>query len=70
MMLCEKRRPIAHRAQDLGIWFNILDAVAKIAVISNVRDSNSNIKEEFSILNTLYMTLIIFILLKEYDLDT
>ncbi|XP_057304531.1 anoctamin-7-like isoform X4 [Hydractinia symbiolongicarpus] len=34
-LLCETRRPIADRAQDLGIWFNILDAVAKIAVISN-----------------------------------
>ena len=36
-LICETRRPIADRAQDLGIWFNILDAVAKIAVISNVR---------------------------------
>ena len=35
-LICETRRPIADRAQDLGIWFNILDAVAKIAVISNV----------------------------------
>lgn len=30
------RRPVAHRAQDIGIWFSILAAVAKIAVISNV----------------------------------
>ncbi|XP_066936321.1 anoctamin-7-like isoform X2 [Clytia hemisphaerica] len=34
-LICESRRPIADRAQDLGIWYNILDAVAKIAVISN-----------------------------------
>ena len=34
--VCEVRRPIADRAQDIGIWFNILDSVAKIAVISNV----------------------------------
>ena len=34
--VCEVRRPIADRAQDIGIWFNILDTVAKIAVISNV----------------------------------
>ncbi|EDO49855.1 predicted protein, partial [Nematostella vectensis] len=33
--VCEVRRPIADRAQDIGIWFNILDSVAKIAVISN-----------------------------------
>jgi hypothetical protein len=36
--VCEVRRPIADRAQDIGIWFNILDTVAKIAVISNVSD--------------------------------
>lgn len=35
--VCEVRRPIADRAQDIGIWFDILDSVAKIAVISNVR---------------------------------
>ncbi|XP_065679230.1 anoctamin-7-like isoform X1 [Hydra vulgaris] len=34
-LICETRRPIADRAQDLGIWYDILDAVAKIAVISN-----------------------------------
>jgi len=34
--VCEVRRPIADRAQDIGIWFDILDSVAKIAVISNV----------------------------------
>ena len=35
-LICETRRPIADRAQDLGVWFTILEAVAKIAVISNV----------------------------------
>lgn len=39
-LICETRRPIADRAQDLGIWFNILEAVAKIAVISNVSSTN------------------------------
>ncbi|KAL9970224.1 hypothetical protein ACROYT_G022562 [Oculina patagonica] len=34
-MVCDLRRPVAHRAQDIGIWFSILAAVAKIAVISN-----------------------------------
>lgn len=29
------RRPVAHRAQDIGIWFTILSSVAKLAVISN-----------------------------------
>ena len=39
-LICETRRPIADRAQDLGIWFDILNAVAKIAVISNVSSAN------------------------------
>mgnify|MGYP001792875075 FL=1 len=34
--VCEVRRPIADRAQDIGIWYDILDSVTKIAVISNV----------------------------------
>nr|XP_047138898.1 anoctamin-7 isoform X2 [Hydra vulgaris] len=34
-LICETRRPIANRAQDIGIWYSILDAIAKIAVISN-----------------------------------
>jgi len=34
-IVCDLRRPVAHRAQDIGIWFSILSAVAKIAVISN-----------------------------------
>ncbi|XP_065655307.1 anoctamin-7 isoform X3 [Hydra vulgaris] len=34
-LICETRRPVAERAQDIGIWYSILDAIAKIAVISN-----------------------------------
>lgn len=33
--VCETRRPIADRAQDIGVWFTILDALAHLAVISN-----------------------------------
>ncbi|XP_062511484.1 anoctamin-7-like [Corticium candelabrum] len=29
------RRPVALRAQDIGIWYSILDGVSKFAVISN-----------------------------------
>lgn len=29
------RRPVPHRATNIGIWFRILDVVAKLAVISN-----------------------------------
>ncbi|XP_068699332.1 anoctamin-7-like [Montipora foliosa] len=31
----DMRRPVAHRAQDIGIWFTILSSVTKLAVISN-----------------------------------
>ena len=34
--VCETRRPVAERAQDIGVWFVILDALAQLAVISNV----------------------------------
>jgi anoctamin-7 len=33
--VCETRRPIAERCQDIGVWFTILDALAQLAVISN-----------------------------------
>ena len=35
-MVCDVRRPVADRAQDIGIWFKILESITKIAVISNV----------------------------------
>ncbi|KAK3743463.1 hypothetical protein RRG08_011307 [Elysia crispata] len=31
----ETRRPVAERAQDIGVWFVILEALAQLAVISN-----------------------------------
>ena len=34
--VCETRRPVAERSQDIGVWFTILDALAQLAVISNV----------------------------------
>jgi len=37
--VCETRRPVAERCQDIGVWFRILDALAQLAVISNVRHS-------------------------------
>ncbi|XP_060569747.1 anoctamin-7-like [Ruditapes philippinarum] len=33
--VCETRRPVADRAQDIGVWFTIMDALAHMAVISN-----------------------------------
>ena len=34
--VCEVRRSVADRAQDIGIWYNILEFIANLAVISNV----------------------------------
>lgn len=34
--VCETRRPVAERCQDIGVWFKILDGLAQLAVISNV----------------------------------
>ncbi|BFZ23683.1 hypothetical protein BsWGS_26722 [Bradybaena similaris] len=33
--ICETRRPVAERAQDIGVWFIILESLAQLAVISN-----------------------------------
>ncbi|KAH3784068.1 hypothetical protein DPMN_162019, partial [Dreissena polymorpha] len=33
--VCETRRPVADRAQNIGVWFSIMDGLAQIAVISN-----------------------------------
>lgn len=34
--VCEYRRPVAERAQDISVWFFILDILAQISVIVNV----------------------------------
>lgn len=36
-LICETRRVIAHRAQNIGIWFPILEFLTQLAIISNVR---------------------------------
>uniref|UniRef100_A0ABM5G2X5 Anoctamin n=1 Tax=Pogona vitticeps TaxID=103695 RepID=A0ABM5G2X5_9SAUR len=33
--VCEYRRPVAERAQGIGIWFNILEVITHLAVTSN-----------------------------------
>merc|ERR1719336_400732 len=33
--VCETRRAVAERAENIGIWFKILEMLAKLAVISN-----------------------------------
>ncbi|GCC33869.1 hypothetical protein chiPu_0012340 [Chiloscyllium punctatum] len=34
--VCEYRRPIVERAQEIGIWFNILETITMFAILSNV----------------------------------
>lgn len=34
--VCEYRRPVAERAQNIGVWFNILEALSHLSVIANV----------------------------------
>ena len=38
--VCETRRIVAERAENIGIWFKILDMLAHLAVISNVSISS------------------------------
>ncbi|MBN3298497.1 ANO7 protein, partial [Amia calva] len=33
--VCEYRRPVVERAQDIGIWFNIMHVITHLAVVSN-----------------------------------
>ncbi len=35
-LVTETRRPLADRAQDIGVWFVILEVITKMAVICNV----------------------------------
>ncbi|VDO69994.1 unnamed protein product [Schistosoma mattheei] len=34
-LVCETRRPLAERAQNIGVWFRILEFLVRLAVISN-----------------------------------
>lgn len=43
--VCERRRPVAQRAQGVGIWFPILTGIAHLAVISNVSARWGEVRE-------------------------
>lgn len=30
------RRPVAQRVRDIGVWYNILDCLGKLSVVTNV----------------------------------
>ena len=34
--VCETRRAVAERTENIGIWFRIMEVLAQLAVISNV----------------------------------
>ena len=38
--VCETRRAVAERAENIGIWFSIMEMIAQLAVISNVSDTS------------------------------
>lgn len=40
--VCEYRRPVAERAQKIGVWFIILEALSHLSVIVNVSVSFSH----------------------------
>lgn len=40
-VVCETRRIVPERAQDIGVWFKILETLAHLAVISNVSVSTN-----------------------------
>lgn len=42
--VCERRRPVAERAQDVGIWFPILAGITHLAVISNVSAGSGEVR--------------------------
>ena len=47
-LLCETRRTVAERAQNIGIWYEILNAMVQIAIITNVSFFlNPNVNENF-----------------------
>lgn len=32
------RRPVAQRVKDIGVWYNILDCLGKLSVVTNVSE--------------------------------
>lgn len=34
--VCEYQRPVAQRAQNIGVWLNILEILSHMSVIANV----------------------------------
>lgn len=34
--VCEYQRPVAERAQNIGVWFNILEILSHMSVVANV----------------------------------
>lgn len=40
------RRPIAFRSSTIGIWFNILEVLAYLAIVANVKTSDTRERKQ------------------------
>lgn len=60
--VCEYRRPVAERAQNIGVWFNILQILSKLSVIGNVSLLNVTATPD-QILISFFITLWFVVLL-------
>lgn len=38
-LLTFHKRPVTQRVRDIGVWYRILDCIAKLSVITNVRNT-------------------------------
>ena len=52
--VCETRRAVAERAENIGIWFTILDMLAQFAVITNVSRFAIHVNQYF--LNSCFVS--------------
>ena len=52
----DTRRPVAERAENIGIWFKILHMLAHLAVISNVSQPKHALTNESIHIEVLLLT--------------
>lgn len=54
--VCEYQRPVAERAQNIGVWLNILDILSHMAVIANVSQLMVRVMKRYNIWLSLLHT--------------
>lgn len=57
--VCEYRRPVAERAQNIGVWFNILEALSHLSVIANVSRPTMTLQDVIIASMTVWMSVMI-----------